>query len=101
MSRKANSFPQALQSTTHANALITIFLTNAETVCLLARDASAIAFRSSAVKRTGTIRPLAVPFGNRGRPSLAFFCAKVSSDYRNLLVSTEYVCHAYYCITII
>ena len=45
----------------------------------LALAAAAIAFRSSAVKRTGTMRPLATPLGILGRPTfLAFFCcAKV------------------------
>jgi hypothetical protein len=36
--------------------------------------AIATAFRSSAVKRTGTILPFASPFGILGRPTLAFFC---------------------------
>jgi hypothetical protein len=55
-------------------------LTHSETFCLLAFAAASIAFRSSPVKRTGTILPFAVPFGSLGRPTfLDFFCcAKVS-----------------------
>jgi len=37
---------------------------------LLALALAAIAFRSSAAKRTGTIRPFASPFGSFGRPAL-------------------------------
>ena len=52
-----------------------MLLIHSETVCLLARAAAAITFRSSAVKRTGTMRPLAVPLGSFGLPTfLAFFC---------------------------
>ena len=51
---------------------------HSETFWSAALARTAIAFRSSAVKRTGTILPLFVPFGNLGRPILAFFCAKAS-----------------------
>lgn len=47
---------------------------HSETFCLLALARTAIAFRSSAVKRTGTILPLAAPFGSLGLPILDFFC---------------------------
>jgi hypothetical protein len=40
---------------------------------LLAFAAAVMAFKASAVKRTGTIRPFASPFGSLGRPTLALF----------------------------
>jgi len=40
-----------------------VFRIHSERLCLLAFAAAAIAFRSLPVKRTGTIRPLASPFG--------------------------------------
>ncbi len=53
-----------------------MLLIHSETVTFLARAACSIAFRSSPVKRTGTIRPFASPFAILGRPTLAFFgCA--------------------------
>jgi hypothetical protein len=47
---------------------------------LLALALAAIAFKSSPLKRTGTIRPIAVPFGSFGGPTfLDFFCcSKIS-----------------------
>jgi hypothetical protein len=50
---------------------------HSETFWSAALARAAIAFRSSIAKRTGTILPLASPFGSLGRPILAFFCAKV------------------------
>lgn len=51
---------------------------------LLAFAAASNAFRSSAVKRTGTIRPLACPFGSFGRPTfLVFFCWLKASKLLN------------------
>jgi hypothetical protein len=41
---------------------------HSDTVWLLALAAAATAFKRSAVKRTGTILPLAWPFGSFGRP---------------------------------
>ena len=42
---------------------------------MLALAAAATAFRSSAVRRTCTVRPLASPFGSFGRPTLlALLC---------------------------
>jgi hypothetical protein len=52
---------------------------HSETFCLLVFAAASIALRSSAVKRTGTMRPFAVPFGSFGRPILAFFWLKTPS----------------------
>jgi len=54
---------------------------------LLAFAAAATALRASAVKRTGTIRPLATPFGILGRPTfLGFFrllkASKLLCGYR-------------------
>ncbi len=43
-----------------------------ETVCLLDRAAPLIALRTSILKRTGTMRPLASPFGSFGRPGFLF-----------------------------
>src|SRR5439155_23508095 len=59
--------------------------TNSETVCFLALAAISIVRKSSRVKRTGTIRPLASPFGSFGRPTfLGFFCrAKVPELLNN------------------
>lgn len=48
---------------------------HSEIVWLLAFALAAIALKVSCVKRTGTILPLASPFGSLGRPTfLAFFC---------------------------
>ena len=53
---------------------------------------ASIAFNASTVKRTGTMRPLASPFGNLGRPTFLFFFAwlkasKLLYDYP-LIAST-------------
>jgi hypothetical protein len=42
---------------------------HSDTVFWLARAAASIRFRSGALKRTGTIRPLASPLGSLGRPT--------------------------------
>lgn len=47
---------------------------HSDSVILPTLAAASMALRSFAVKRTGTIRPFASPFGNLGRPTLAFFC---------------------------
>lgn len=51
-----------------------MLLIHSETFCSAALARTAIAFRSSAVKRTGTILPFAAPFGSLGLPILDFFC---------------------------
>src|SRR5947208_3306403 len=54
-------------------------------LCLLALACASIAFRSSKVKRTGTIFPLASPLGSLGRPTfLGFFCiSELLNDCRS------------------
>ena len=49
---------------------------HSETFCLLALAAAVIRLTSSALKRTGMMRPLASPFGSWGRPIffLVLFC---------------------------
>jgi hypothetical protein len=70
---------------------------HSETFWWLAFAAASIAFRSSPVKRTGTILPLAVPFGSLGRPTfLDFFCRAKASK---LLYDCGSYCISSYCIT--
>jgi TPR repeat protein len=52
----------------HAMAAFSVLRIHSETFWLLAVAAVVMRFTSSALKRTGTIRPLASPFGSLGRP---------------------------------
>ena len=57
---------------------------HSERLCFFAAAAASIAFNASAVNRTGTIRPIASPFGSFGRPTfLAFFCCTTSKLLNN------------------
>src|SRR5438270_4448627 len=85
-----NSCLHFLHSTTQRNDCLTTVRTHSETVCLFASAASVIACKSSLVKRTGTILPLASPFGSLGRPTfLAFFCC---SKVPELLHNGHFYC---------
>lgn len=57
---------------------INVLRIHSETVCFLRFAAIAIAFKSSPLKRTGTIRPLACPLGRFGLPTRLGFCFKAS-----------------------
>src|SRR5208283_4950299 len=53
----------------------TVLRIHSERDCFAFRAARSIALRVCAVKRTGTMRPFASPFGSLGRPTLlGFFC---------------------------
>lgn len=54
---------------------------HSETVFRLARAANSMRFRSSALKRTGTIRPLASPFGSFGRPIFGLVCFAIFPEF--------------------
>src|ERR1035438_1834247 len=49
-------------------AAATVPRIHSDTVCWLARATDSIRFRSAGLKRIGTMRPLASPFGSLGRP---------------------------------
>jgi hypothetical protein len=54
-------------------AALSVLLIHSETVILLTFAANSTALIASGENLTGTIRPLASPFGSFGRPILAFF----------------------------
>ena len=52
---------------------LTVLRIHSDKTCPLALAATSMAFKSSVVKRTGTMRPLAWPFGSLGRPGFLVF----------------------------
>src|SRR5437773_5074885 len=78
-------------------AALSVLRTQSERLCLLAFAILDSALKSCELNRTGTIFPLAVPFGRRGRPTfLAFFRFGIP-EFLNDVRSPS----GYYCITVI
>ena len=58
----------------HAIAAFKVLRIHSETFWSFALAAAVMRFTSSVLKRTGTIRPLASPFGSLGRPIFGLVC---------------------------
>lgn len=57
---------------------------HSEIVICLALALAAMRFKSSALNRTGTMRPFASPLGSFGRPGfLVFFCGSKVPEFLN------------------
>lgn len=62
-------------------ASLSVLLIHSEIFWSLALAAAAMRLTSSALKRTGTIRPLASPFGNFGRPIFGLVCFAMFPEF--------------------
>jgi hypothetical protein len=67
----------------HEIASCNVLRIHPESDCLLDFAAAEMAFKSSALKRTGTMRPLASPFGNLGLPTFLDFAKSVFPHNRS------------------